>query len=75
MSIYPDDGHDAETLIKNADIAMYHAKKNWSRSYRFFKPEMAPERVELQSDGQDSSQGRDWQELESGLGSGVRGLR
>jgi diguanylate cyclase (GGDEF)-like protein len=27
VSIYPDDGEDAETLIKNADIAMYKAKK------------------------------------------------
>ncbi len=27
ISLYPDDGEDAETLIKNADIAMYHAKE------------------------------------------------
>jgi diguanylate cyclase (GGDEF)-like protein len=28
ISIYPDDGQDAETLIKSADTAMYQAKAN-----------------------------------------------
>ncbi len=27
VSVYPDDGADAETLIKNADTAMYQAKE------------------------------------------------
>src|SRR5205807_2455973 len=27
ISIFPDDGRDAETLIRNADAAMYHAKE------------------------------------------------
>jgi diguanylate cyclase (GGDEF)-like protein len=40
MSVYPEDGMDAETLIKNADTAMYHAKENGRQSYRFFKPDM-----------------------------------
>jgi diguanylate cyclase (GGDEF)-like protein/PAS domain S-box-containing protein len=43
VSVYPGDGQDPETLVKNADIAMYHAKKNGSHNYRFFKPEMALE--------------------------------
>jgi diguanylate cyclase (GGDEF)-like protein len=38
VSVYPDDGLDAETLIKNADIAMYQAKDNGRRNYEFFKP-------------------------------------
>ena len=31
VSIYPDDGLDVETLVKNADTAMYQAKENGPR--------------------------------------------
>ena len=50
---YPDDGTDAETLLNNADIAMYHAKDTGRNNYQFFKPEMnelAVERQSLESD-------------------------
>jgi diguanylate cyclase (GGDEF)-like protein/PAS domain S-box-containing protein len=40
VSVYPDDGLDAETLIKNADTAMYQAKENGHQSYKFFKSAM-----------------------------------
>lgn len=40
VSIYPDDGFDAETLIRNADTAMYWAKKNGSESFQFYTPEL-----------------------------------
>ena len=43
VSVYPGDGPDAETLIRNADTAMYHAKKNGSQNYRFFRPDMIVE--------------------------------
>ena len=49
VSVYPDDGLDAETLIKNADTAMYQAKESGRRSCRFFKPEMNVRAVERQS--------------------------
>jgi diguanylate cyclase (GGDEF)-like protein/PAS domain S-box-containing protein len=49
LSIYPDDGPDAETLIKNADTAMYQAKENGRQSYQFFKPPMNVRAVERQS--------------------------
>jgi diguanylate cyclase (GGDEF)-like protein len=40
IAIYPDDGGDAKTLMKNADRAMYHAKKSLNPSYRFFEAAM-----------------------------------
>ena len=49
LSVYPDDGLDAETLIKNADTAMYQAKENGRQSYQFFKPAMNARAVERQS--------------------------
>jgi diguanylate cyclase (GGDEF)-like protein len=49
ISIFPGDGGDAETLIKNADTAMYQAKENGRRGYRFFKPAMNVRAVERQS--------------------------
>jgi diguanylate cyclase (GGDEF)-like protein/PAS domain S-box-containing protein len=49
VSVYPDDGLDAETLVKNADTAMYQAKENGRQSYQFFKPAMNVRAVERQS--------------------------
>ena len=49
VSVYPDDGLDADTLIKNADTAMYQAKENGRRSFQFFKPAMNVRAVERQS--------------------------
>jgi len=36
VSIFPDDGEDADTLIRCADTAMYHAKENGRNTYQFF---------------------------------------
>ena len=36
VSIYPNDGEDAEALLKNADIAMYRAKEEGKNSYQLF---------------------------------------
>jgi diguanylate cyclase (GGDEF)-like protein/PAS domain S-box-containing protein len=46
ISIYPQDGHDAETLIKNADAAMYLAKRKGSNNHHFFKQNMNVRAVE-----------------------------
>jgi len=41
ISIFPDDGKDAETLLKNADIAMYHAKEGGTgNSYVLYTPSL-----------------------------------
>ncbi|MEW5744935.1 MAG: EAL domain-containing protein [Nitrospirota bacterium] len=40
ISMYPDDGEYAETLLKNADIAMYHAKEQGRNNYQFYNPVM-----------------------------------
>jgi diguanylate cyclase (GGDEF)-like protein len=49
VSLYPDDGLDAETLIQNADTAMYQAKESGRGSFKFFRPEMNVRSVERQS--------------------------
>ena len=36
IAIYPQDGADAQTLMKNADTAMYHAKQNGAGPVQFF---------------------------------------
>jgi diguanylate cyclase (GGDEF)-like protein/PAS domain S-box-containing protein len=49
VSVYPDDGLDAETLLKNADTAMYQSKENGRQSFQFFKSSMNERAVERQS--------------------------
>ncbi len=38
ISIFPEDGVDAENLLQHADAAMYHAKKNGRNAFQFFAP-------------------------------------
>jgi diguanylate cyclase (GGDEF)-like protein/PAS domain S-box-containing protein len=49
VSVFPDDGTDADTLVKNADTAMYQAKENGRHTFQFFKPVMNVRAVERQS--------------------------
>src|SRR6185437_7080383 len=50
--IYPEDGTEADTLLKHADLAMYRAKESGRNTYRFFEPDMngyAADRQSLES--------------------------
>jgi diguanylate cyclase (GGDEF)-like protein/PAS domain S-box-containing protein len=49
VSVYPGDGWDAETLLKNADTAMYQAKEQGRHRFQFFKPAMNVRAVERQT--------------------------
>jgi diguanylate cyclase len=40
ISMYPGDGRDIETLIKNADTAMYRVKEQGKNNFQFYTPEM-----------------------------------
>ncbi len=46
LSIYPDDGDDVESLLKDADAAMYHAKSHGRNNIQFFTPAMNQEATE-----------------------------
>jgi diguanylate cyclase (GGDEF)-like protein/PAS domain S-box-containing protein len=50
---YPHDGEDAETLMRNADAAMYHAKETGRNNFQFFTRQMniaANQRLLLEKD-------------------------
>ena len=40
IALFPDDGIDAETLIKHADMAMYSSKESGRNAFNFFSPDM-----------------------------------
>ena len=52
IALYPDDGGDAQTLLKHADSAMYRAKELGRNNFQFFTEElnaMMTERLELET--------------------------
>lgn len=40
IALYPEDGQDAPTLLKNADTAMFHSKAQGKNTYQFFTTQM-----------------------------------
>jgi diguanylate cyclase (GGDEF)-like protein/PAS domain S-box-containing protein len=52
ISLFPADGRDSGTLMKNADVAMYYAKEKGRNNYQFFSGEMntrAQERLSVEN--------------------------
>jgi diguanylate cyclase (GGDEF)-like protein len=52
ISVFPEDGTDGDTLIRNADTAMYHAKRLGKSDYQFFSQELNAailERVQMEA--------------------------
>jgi diguanylate cyclase (GGDEF)-like protein/PAS domain S-box-containing protein len=50
IASYPEDGEDVETLVKNADAAMYQAKERGRNNFQFYSPDLnrlSVERAEL----------------------------
>lgn len=41
IAVYPKDGQDSETLVKNADTAMYFAKRGGKNIFKFYKEDMS----------------------------------
>ena len=57
IAFYPEHGKDASTLIRNADVAMYHGKRAGGRTLRLFVPEMnsaAQSRLRMESELRDA---------------------
>jgi diguanylate cyclase (GGDEF)-like protein len=52
IAVFPDDSEDTDTLLKNADIAMSHAKQHGRNTYEFYSSQMnarALERLSLEN--------------------------
>lgn len=53
IAVFPNDGEDAETLLKNADVAMYRVKEQGKNAYQLYSPNMnlrAQTRLSLEKD-------------------------
>ncbi|HVT45517.1 MAG TPA: PAS domain S-box protein [Thermoanaerobaculia bacterium] len=46
ISLYPSDGHDAESLVKRADAAMYRAKEMGRNNFQMYSSEITPDSMQ-----------------------------
>lgn len=84
ISVYPVDADNADGLLKNADTAMYHAKKAGRNNFQFFKHSMNVQADERQVIEKSLWQALEWQEfilhyqpkfnLETGVVTGAEAL-
>jgi diguanylate cyclase (GGDEF)-like protein/PAS domain S-box-containing protein len=49
IAIFPDDGSNIDSLLKNSDIAMYHAKESGRSNFQFFSAKMNQQAAEKQA--------------------------
>ncbi|CAI2717486.1 EAL domain-containing protein [Nitrospina watsonii] len=64
ISIYPNDGEEIETLLKNSDLAMYRAKERGRNTFQFFAPSMntlAVERMVIEKNMRKAMGGTEFQ--------------
>jgi diguanylate cyclase len=84
ISMYPQDGASVQTLMKNADMAMYHAKQQCRGTIQFFHEELNArllERLQLQHELQEALEEQQFElyyqpkiEISSGRVAGVEAL-
>ena len=63
IATFPEDAADADTMLRNADFAMYQAKYSGRNNYQFYKPEMNAHAIERQSVETDLRQAIERQEF------------
>ncbi|WP_027157176.1 sensor domain-containing protein [Methylobacter luteus] len=63
ISLFPRDGDDTDSLIKNADTAMYRAKKEGRNNFQYYNPELTTQAFEKMAMESDLRQSIDKDEL------------
>jgi len=64
IAMYPQDGASMDSLVKNADIAMYHIKGHGKNDYQFFCPEMNEATMQRLSLERDMRKGLETEQFE-----------
>ncbi|WP_448564846.1 EAL domain-containing protein [Thalassotalea ganghwensis] len=63
IALYPEDANNSDELLKNADVAMYHAKQLGRNTFQFFTPRMnveASQRLLIESKVKAAHQGKEF---------------
>jgi diguanylate cyclase (GGDEF)-like protein/PAS domain S-box-containing protein len=57
IGVYPDDGADTETLLRNADLALFHAKSHGRSNHQFFERNMSVRTVDVRAKRRSDARG------------------